>query len=163
MPETIEKRKTTIATPNEREIVITRAFDAPRDLVFEAFTSPQHLPHWMLGPDGWAMTACEIDLTPGGEWRYAWQRSDGETMELSGRYREVEPPSRVVQTESWGKDWPETLNTLLLDEHEGRTTMTQTMAFPSQEARDAALQSGMDEGVSRSFERLADHLATVAR
>lgn len=155
--------ETTIATPSEREIVITRAFDAPRALVFEALTNPEHLPNWMLGPGGWAMTDCEVDLTPGGSWRYAWRHSDGETMELSGTYREVEPPARIVQTESWGGDWPETLNTLLLDEHEGRTTMTQTMAFPSREARDAALQSGMQEGVSRSFERLADHLGTVAR
>jgi uncharacterized protein YndB with AHSA1/START domain len=163
MTATMEIRKTTIETPTEREIVIRRAFDAPRALVFEALTSPEHLPNWMLGPDGWVMTDCEIDLTPGGAWRYAWRRVDGDTMELSGHYREVEPPTRIVLTESWGGDWPETLNTLLLDEDEGRTTMTQTMAFPSREARDAALKSGMQEGVSRSFERLADHLGTVAR
>lgn len=163
MQGTIEIRKTTIETPTEREVVLTRAFDAPRALVFEALTSPEHLPHWMLGPDGWTMVGCEIDLTPGGAWRWAWRSDDGETMELSGHYREIEPPVRVVQTESWGPDWPETLNTLLLEEHEGRTTMTQKIAYPSREARDAALRSNMDEGASRSFERLADYLGTVAR
>jgi uncharacterized protein YndB with AHSA1/START domain len=163
MPATIGTGKTTIEMPSERELVMRRDFDAPRELVFEAFTSPEHLPHWMLGPDGWTMTACEIDLRPGGEWRFAWRKADDAVMELSGEYREIDPPGRLVQTESWGDDWPETLNTLLLEEEDGRTKMTQRIAYPSREARDAAARSGMKEGASLSFQRLADYLRMVAR
>lgn len=163
MPATARTGKTTIEMPSDRELVLTRAFDAPRALVFEAFTSPEHLPHWMLGPDGWTMTDCEVDLRPGGRWRFAWSGVDGAAMELSGEYREVDPPARIVQTESWGGDWPETLNTLVLAEEDGRTTLTQTILYPSPAARDAAAESGMKEGVSLSFGRLDDHLETIAR
>ncbi len=89
----------TVTTPTDREIVITRAFDAPRRLVFEAYTDPKHLPHWMLGPPGWTMTVCEIDLRPGGAWHFAWSHSNGTQMEMRGVYREVKPPERLVSTE----------------------------------------------------------------
>ena len=103
---------TTFTTPSDREIVMTRVFDAPRRLVLEAWTSPEHLPHWMTGPPGWTMPVCEIDLRPGGAWRFVWRKADGTEMEMRGVYREVVPPERLVSTESWGGDWPETLNTL---------------------------------------------------
>jgi uncharacterized protein YndB with AHSA1/START domain len=163
MTATIKTNELTIETPSERELVMSRVFDAPRTLVFEAFTSTEHVPQWMLGPGGWTMTACEIDLRPGGSWRFAWRSTDGTAMELSGEYQVIDPPGRIVQTESWGEDWPETLNTLQLEEKDGRTTMTQTVAYPSEEARDAALRSGMDEGASLSFQRLADYLARLGR
>ncbi len=163
MPASTETNGTTFETATDRELVMRRVFDAPRALVFEAFTSPEHLPHWMLGPDGWTMTSCDVDLRPGGRWRFAWQSDDGTAMALSGEYQEVEPPARIVNTESWGDDWPETLNTLVFDEEEGRTTMTHTIRYPSLDARDAAAQSQMKEGASQSFLRLADYLATVAR
>ena len=153
---------TTYTTPSELEFTMARVFDAPRELVFEAFTSPEHLPHWMLGPDGWTMTVCEIDLRPGGTWRFAWRRDDGSEMELSGEYREVVPPERVVQTESWGGGWPQTLSTLTLIEEDGRTTMTQTILFPSEQARDAALKTGMKDGASMSFDRLASYLESLS-
>ncbi len=153
---------TTFTTPSDRELVMTRVFDAPRRLVFEAWTSPEHLPHWMLGPEGWTMPVCEIDLRPGGEWHFVWRRSDGTEMEMRGVYREIVPPERLVSTESWGGDWPETLNTLILTEEDGKTTITLTVLYPSQEARDAALQTGIKEGVSASFDRLAGHLRTMA-
>jgi uncharacterized protein YndB with AHSA1/START domain len=140
---------------------MTRVFDAPRRLVFEAYTNPKHLPHWMLGPDGWTMPVCEIDLRPGGVWKFAWRKSDGTVMEMQGVYREVKPPERLVNTESWGADWPETINTLVLTEKDGKTTITQTVLYPSKQARDAALQTGMKEGVISSFDRLADYLRTV--
>src|SRR5271166_808543 len=106
----------TVTTPTDREMVITRTFDAPRRLVFEAYTDPKHLPHWMLGPPGWTMPVCEIDLRPGGAWHFAWSHSNSTQMEMRGVYREVKPPERLVSTESWGGDWPETINTLTFTE-----------------------------------------------
>jgi len=153
---------TTFTTPSELEIVMTRVVDAPPALVFEAWTSPEHLPNWMTGPEGWTMPVCEVDLRPGGAWRFVWRRDDGSEMEMSGLYREIAPPERLVSTESWGGDWPETVNTVVLTEEDGKTTITQTVAYPSLEARDAALQTGMKEGVSISFDRLADYLRTLA-
>jgi uncharacterized protein YndB with AHSA1/START domain len=150
-----------VATPTDREIVVTRVFDAPRRLVFEAWTNPRHLPRWMLGPEGWTMPVCEIDLRPGGAWHFVWRRSDGTEMEMRGEYREVTPPERVVSTESWGGDWPETLNTLILSEEGGKTTSTVTILYPSKEARDAALKTGMKEGMSQSFDRLNEYLASL--
>ena len=154
--------ETTFTTPSDREILGTRVVHAPRELVWEAWTSPEHVPNWLLGPDGWTMPVCEIDLRPGGGWHFVWRRSDGTEMEMRGEYREVEPPERLVHTESWGGDWPETLNTLILSEEDGKTTMAQTVLYPSKEARDAALATGMKDGASVSFDRLADYLRTMA-
>ena len=151
-----------VTTPTERELVITRSFDAPRRLVWEAWTNPKHLPHWMLGPPGWTMPRCELDLRPGGTWHFGWHHADGKDMEMRGTYREVTPPERLVSTESWGCKWPETLNTLVLTEENGNTTVTLTILYPSMEARDAALKSGMKEGMSLSFVRLDEHLASMA-
>ena len=153
---------TTFTTPSDREIVTTRVVDAPRTLVWAAWTRPEHVPHWMLGPDGWTMPVCEIDLRPGGAWHYVWRRSDGTEMAMTGVYTEVSPPERLVATESWGADWPETLNTLVLSEDSGRTTITSTVRYPSREAREAALGTGMKEGMSQSFNRLAEYLSTLA-
>lgn len=148
----------TVTMPTDREVAITRVFDAPDRLVFEAWTSPEHLPHWMLGPEGWTMPVCEIDLRPGGSWHFVWRRSDGTEMGMNGVYREIKPPERLVSTESWGGNWPETLNTLVLTEEAGKTTATLTILYPSKEARDAALQTGMKDGVAVSFDRLAEYL-----
>jgi uncharacterized protein YndB with AHSA1/START domain len=149
---------TIFTTPSDRELVMTRVVDAPRTLVFDAWTNPEHLPHWLLGPDGWTMPVCEIDLRPGGAWHFVWRRSDGTEMAMRGVYREIVPPERLVSTESWGGDWPDTVNTLSLAETAGKTTITQTVLYPSKDARDAALRTGMKEGVSLSFDRLAEYL-----
>jgi uncharacterized protein YndB with AHSA1/START domain len=151
-----------VTTPSDREVAITRVFNAPRRLVFEAWTNPKHVPRWMLGPDGWTMPVCEIDLRPGGAWHFVWRRANGTQMEMRGVYREVAPPERLVSTEAWGGDWPETLNTLVLSEENGKTTMTQTILYPSKEARDAALQTGMKDGVAQSYDRLEEHLRKMA-
>jgi uncharacterized protein YndB with AHSA1/START domain len=151
-----------VTTPSDREIVMTRSFDAPRRLVWEAWTNPEYLPHWMLGPEGWTMPVCDLDLRPGGAWHFVWRRSDGTEMEMRGVYREIAAPERLVSTESWGGDWPETLITLTLAERDGKTTITQSILYPSKEARDAALKTGMAEGVSQSFDRLAGYLASIA-
>jgi len=151
-----------ITTPSEREVVITRVFNAPRFLVFEAWTNPKHVPRWMLGPEGWTMPVCEIDLRPGGAWHFVWRRANGTQMEMRGEYREIVPPERLVSTEAWGGDWPETLNTLVFAEENGKTTMTQTILYASKEARDAALQTGMKDGAAQSYDRLEEYLRTVA-
>jgi uncharacterized protein YndB with AHSA1/START domain len=153
---------TTFTTPTDLEVVVTRVFNAPRRLVFDAYTSCAHLPHWMLGPPGWTMPICEVDLRPGGASRFVWRRSDGSEMEIRGTYREIVPPERLVQTESWGGDWPESVDTLVLTEEDGMTTLTMTILYPSKEARDAALQTGMKDGMSQGYDLLEEYLRTMS-
>jgi uncharacterized protein YndB with AHSA1/START domain len=145
---------TRFETPTDTTIVITRVANAPRSAVFEAWTNPKYIREWMLGPPGWTMPVCEIDLRVGGAWRYSWRKDDGSEMTMTGTVQEVKAPERLVTTERWGPEWPETRNTLVLTEAGGRTTMTLTIAYPSKEARDAATQTGMKEGLDASFERL---------
>lgn len=156
------KNPTTFTTPSDLEIAMTRVVDAPRALVFEAWTKPEHLQQWLLGPEGWTMPVCEIDLRSGGAWRFVWRRADGTEMAMHGAYKEVKPPERMVTTESWGVDWPDTVNTLVLTEKDGKTTITQTVRYPSKEAREKAMGSGMRDGVSVSFDRLAGYLGGLA-
>jgi uncharacterized protein YndB with AHSA1/START domain/DNA-binding transcriptional ArsR family regulator len=152
---------TTFTTPSDREVRAVRVANAPRSLVWEMWTNPEHVAHWLLGPDGWTMPVCEIDLRPGGAWHFVWRRADGTEMGMRGEYREVVPPERLVRTECWGGDWPEVLATLVLAEKDGRTTMTVTILYPSKEARDAALATGMKDGWSTSYDRLDEYLRTV--
>lgn len=135
---------------------------APRELVFDAHTRPEHLRRWLLGPDGWEMNVCEIDLRPGGAWRYGWHHADGRDMSMSGEYRVVERPERLVFTERWGDEWPETSNELLLTESGGVTTVTLTMTYASKDARDAALATGMADGMDVSYDRLDALVAAAA-
>jgi uncharacterized protein YndB with AHSA1/START domain len=152
---------TTYTTPSDREVVITRVVSAPRGVVFDAFTNPKHVPNLLIGPEGWSMPVCEIDLRPGGRWRYVYRKGDGSEMTMQGSYREVAPPERLVSTESWGPEWPETVNTMVLTETEGLTTITITVRYPSKEARDAALKTGMKEGMDQGFARLDTLLETL--
>lgn len=108
----------TLRRPSTRELELTRVVDAPIELVWEAWTNPEHLPRWLSGPAGsgdWAMTTCEVDLRPGGAWRLGWRRSDGEELGIRGVYDEVRYPERLASTSSWGGEWPDTLETLVLD------------------------------------------------
>jgi|ERR1700680_3882854 uncharacterized protein YndB with AHSA1/START domain len=150
-----------VATPSDCEIVVTRVLNAPRRLVFDAWTNPKYLSHWLLGPEGWTMPVCEVDLRVGGPWRFVWRQADGTEMAMQGVYREITPPERLVSTESWGGDWPETVNTLVLAEEGGKTVATITMLYPSKEARDAAVKTGMTKGMSISFDRLETYLASL--
>jgi uncharacterized protein YndB with AHSA1/START domain len=152
----------TLTRVSDVEISITRDFAAPRTLVFDAHTKPEHVSQWLLGPEGWTMPVCEIDLRPGGSWHFVWRRDDGTEMEMSGVYREVVPPERIVNTERWGPEWPETVNTVRFTEDDGTTKVTQTVRYPSKEARDAALATGMMTGVEHSYE-LLDALLAKAR
>ncbi len=151
----------TLTLPSDREVALSRVLDAPRRLVFDAWTNPEHVPHWMLGPEGWTMPVCEIDLRPGGSWHFVWRKADGAEMDMRGKYRDVSPPDRLVSTESWGPEWPETINTLTLVEKAGTTTATLTILYPSKEARDAALKTGMKEGMAHGFDRLERLLGTM--
>jgi uncharacterized protein YndB with AHSA1/START domain len=150
-------------TPSEVEFQIQRVLDAPRELVWEAFTKPEHLTQWMLGPDGWSMPVCETDLRPGGAWHYQWRHEGSETMDMHGVYQEVTPYARLVTTENWGGPYPETVNTVTFTETtDGKTLVTTTIRYPTTEAREAALQTGMTRGVERSYERL-DEVLTALR
>jgi uncharacterized protein YndB with AHSA1/START domain len=155
------KHTTNFTTPSDREIVATRRFDAPRRLVWDAFTRPEHVSQWMLGPDGWTMPVCEIDLRPGGKWHWVWRKTDGTEMEMHGVYREVEAPARLVNTENWGEPWPETVNTLVLKEEDGTTLTVCTVLYPTKEARDAAIKTGMEDGWAQSYDRLDTYLPAV--
>jgi uncharacterized protein YndB with AHSA1/START domain len=147
-----------LTMPSDREVLITRTVEAQRELVFAAWTRPEHVSRWLLGPDGWTMPVCEIDLRPGGSWHFGWRREDGTELEMHGEYREISPPERLVFTERWGGDWPETLHTLVLTEEDGRTTIAEWVLYPSREARDAALATGMKDGLTVSYQRLDAHL-----
>jgi uncharacterized protein YndB with AHSA1/START domain len=156
-------RTVEITTPTDREIAMTRSFDAPRSLVFEAYTRPELVKRWLLGPDGWSMPLCEIDLRVGGRYRYVWRRDkDGTEMGMGGVYREVVAPERVVATEKFDEAWypGEAVGTVVFAEKDGVTTVTQTMLYASKEARDAVLKSGMETGVAASYDRLEKILAS---
>ncbi len=155
-------RSTTYTTPSDRDVVVTRVVNAPRRLVFAAWTEPRHLQRWLTGPEGWTMPVCEIDLRPGGRWRYVYRKASGKEMTLTGSVLEVVPPERFVTTESWGPEWPDTVNTLVLTESEGRTTIALTITYISKEARDAALDTGAMDGMNRAFE-LLDELLDAER
>lgn len=152
---------TTFTTLSDRELVATRVVDAPRSLVWDCWTSTKHVPHWMTGPEGMTMPVCEIDLRKDAEWHFVWRAPDGSEMEMRGLYREIAAPERLVSTESWGGDWPNTLNTLVLTEVDGKTTMTCTILYPSKEAREAALATGMKEGWSASYDHLDTYLPQI--
>ena len=153
-----------LTTQGDREIVMTRDFDAPRRLVFDAFTKPELVKQWLLGPPGWSMPICEIDLRVGGVYRYVWRRdSDGSEMGMGGVYREIVAPERLVTTEKFDQPWypGEAVGTTVLVEQNGKTTITQTVLYQSREAREAVLKSGMEKGVAASYDRLAELLATL--
>jgi uncharacterized protein YndB with AHSA1/START domain len=152
-----------VSTPSDRELRFTRAFKAPRALVYETFTKPELLARWMIGPDGWSMSVCEVDLRPGGRFRYVWTKPGGREMGMGGTFVEVTPPSRIVHVEVFDQDWTggETRVTTELTEADGVTTMTMTVAYSSMAARDGALSSGMTTGMEMSYARLDDLLGAA--
>jgi len=152
-----------LTTPTEREIVMTRIFDAPRRLVFDALSKPELVKQWLLGPPGWTMPVCEIDLRVGGAYRYVWRHASGKEMGMGGIYREIVPQERLVCTELFDEAWypGEALVTTILAEQGGRTTLTSTMLYVSQETRDAVLKSGMERGVAASYDRLEELLVSI--
>lgn len=153
-----------ITTPSEREIVMSRVFDAPRNLVFDAWTKPELLERWLGVRGGWSMVVCEVDLRVGGAYRFVWRGPDGAEMGMGGVYREIVAPERLVATESFDDPWypGEALDTTVLVEEGGKTTATTTVLYESEEIRDAVLESGMARGVAESYDTLAEYLASIA-
>jgi uncharacterized protein YndB with AHSA1/START domain len=152
-----------VTTPSEREIVMTRVFDAPRSLVFDAWTKPELLERWLGVRNGWSFAVCEVDLRVGGAYRFVWRGPDGAEMGMGGVYREIVAPERLVSTEKFDEPWypGEALDTIVLVEQEGKTIATTTVLYESQEIRDAVLESGMTRGVSESYDVLDELLESA--
>jgi len=154
-----------ITTPSDREILMTRAFDAPRELVFEVWTRPEHVRHWW-GPRSSTMIHCEAEVRPGGAWRYVARGEDGTDVPFTGVYREVSPPERVVHTEVYDVEpfnqGEPAVTTVTFSERDGRTFVAVSTLFPSREVRDIVLSSGMETGAAESYDRLAERLSTLA-
>ncbi len=152
-----------LTTGGDREIVMTRVFDAPRSLVFEAFSKPELVRQWLLGPHGWSMPVCEIDFRVGGRYRYVWRHANGQEMGMGGVHREIVVPERIVATEKFDESWypGEAVGTIVLVEQGGKTALTQTVLYESSEAREAVLKSPMEQGVTAGYDRLAELLASL--
>jgi uncharacterized protein YndB with AHSA1/START domain len=154
-----------VTTPSDREIVLTRAFDAPRDLVFEAWTNPEHVRQWW-GPRSSTMVLCEAEVRPGGSWRYVSTAEDGAEVPFAGVYREITPPERLVYTEMYDVEpfnsGDPAVNTVTFTEEGGRTLVTVTTVYPTKEVRDFVLGTGMEVGAAESYDRLAERLATLS-
>lgn len=158
-----QKGTLTVTTPSDREIVLTRTFDAPRDLIFEAHTSCEHMSRWW-GPRGYEIADCEIDFRPGGKWRIVHRDPEGNEYGFRGEYREIERPERITWTfEFEGMPGQISVETLTLVEEDGRTTLTATSVYDSVEARDAMLQTDMEAGARETWERLAEYVQTMRR
>ena len=147
----------TVSTPSDREIRMTRLFDAPRRLVFEAMTKPEHIARWwgQLG-DGYSVPVCEVDLRPGGRWRFVSRHPKGEAA-FHGVYREITTPERIVFTEIY-EPFPdaESVVTAVYTEEHGKTRLTAIAEYPSRDVRDAVLKTGMEKGAALSYDRLEE-------
>jgi uncharacterized protein YndB with AHSA1/START domain len=143
----------------EREVVVTRGFDAPRALVWDCHTKPELVRRWMLGPPGWTIPVCEIDLRVGGKYRHVWRHPSQGEFGMNGIYREIAKPERIVVNEHYQDE--ESLVTQTFLEREARTTLTVVMRFASSQARDAAIKTGMTDGMEQGYKRLDEILATL--
>ncbi len=150
-----------VSALSDREIRLTRVFDAPRALVFAAFTKPDLIKRWMFGPEGWSLPVCELELKAGGKMRYVWKHKDGASMGMSGVFREIKRPARIVHNEIFDEDWTggETLVTTLFTETDGQTLVEQTILYATRAARDAVLKSPMEDGIAQGYDRLDKVLA----
>jgi uncharacterized protein YndB with AHSA1/START domain len=151
-----------IATPSDREVVVTREFDAPRELVWDCYTKPELVRRWLTGPPGWSMPSCEIELSVGGKYRYVLAGPGGQEMGLGGTFREIVRPERIVSTELFDEDWTggETLvTTRFADLGNNRTSVSVTVLYSSREAREGALATGMTTGMEAGYQQLDRVLA----
>ena len=164
---TKSRHKSTVTLPNDRDVVVVRNFDAPRALVFDAWTKPALVQRWMLGPPGWTMPVCEMDVRPGGKFNWRWRSEEnGAEFGFSGEFRELERPSRIVHVERFdpgdvGGEMGEAVVTSVLTEKSGVTTVTMTIRYASQTVRDAALKTGMTDGMELSYQKLDELLAAA--
>jgi uncharacterized protein YndB with AHSA1/START domain len=151
-----------VSTPTDTSIEVQRDFNAPRELVFDAFTKPDVVRRWLLGPDGWTMPVCEIDLQVGGAYRYVWHNeASGEQMAMGGVFREIIRPKKLVATEKFDVAWypGEAVDTTVFEEHGDITKVKITVAYASKEARDTARRSGMEHGMAAGYNRLEQVLS----
>lgn len=155
--------KLQISTPSDRELAMTRVFDAPRSMVFDAWTKPELLKRWLGVFGGWTFAVCEVDLRVGGKYRFVWRGKDGNEMGMGGVYSEIVRPERIVCTEKFDDPWYEgdAIDTTTFVERAGKTTMTTTVLYASKEVRDAVLESPMESGVAKSYDKLAELLVAV--
>jgi len=159
-----------VTMPSDREVRVVRTFDAPRKLVWDAHTRPELVTKWMLGPPGWSMPVCEMDVRTGGTYRWRWRSDeDGKEFGFHGTFLEVRAPSRTVHEEHYdpgevGGPMPSepAIVTTEYVESNGRTTLTVTMRFASKEIRDAAVSTGMTDGMEMGYARLDETFAATA-
>jgi uncharacterized protein YndB with AHSA1/START domain len=159
--------KAQVTLPSDREVKVTRSFKAPRALVWRAYTEPELVRRWLLGPPGWSMPVCEMDVRVGGKYRWRWRSNeDASEFGFTGEFREVEVDSRIVHTQAYdpgttgvGMGGDDALVTLTLSEHNGITTVTTLIDFKTKETRDAAVATGMTDGMEQSYQLLEGVLA----
>jgi uncharacterized protein YndB with AHSA1/START domain len=154
-------------TSNDRELIMERVFNAPRELVFKAWTACEHLTRWW-GPKGWTLPVCEMDFRPGGSWRYGMRGPGGEESWGKAVYREIVEPERIVYTDAFADEagnlldgMPEMLITVEFADHDGKTKLTGRTLFASAADRDSTLEMGAVEGMTETFDRLEAYLATI--
>lgn len=152
----------TVTTPSDREIEIKRSFAATPAMLFDAFTKPELVRRWLLGPQGWTMPVCDIDLRVGGAFRYVWRKDGVKDMGMGGVFREIVPASKLVNTEVFDDAWypGEAENTTTFVEKGATTEVAITVRYQSKEARDTASRSGMERGMIAGFDRLEELLLT---
>lgn len=152
----------TVTTPTDREIHIERVFDAPRERVFATFTDPKLIPEWW-GPRGVTTVVDQMDVRPGGTWRFVVHNSDGSETAFRGTYREITTPDRIVQTFEWeGMPGHVSVETAEFEDLDGRTKVTTTSIFHTLQERDGMLNSGMERGMNETYARLDELLARGA-
>lgn len=160
---TKEKSTLTLTLPSDREILMTRDFDAPRELVFKAYTDPKSIPQWW-GPRGYTTTVDKMDVRPGGVWRFVQRDQDGNEFAFNGVYREIVPPERLVYTfEFEGMRGHVMLETVTFEEHDGKTKLTDKALFDNVEDRDGMLKSGMERGAAETMDRFAELLKELQK
>lgn len=155
-----------VTLPSDREARITRVFNAPRRLVWNAHVKPELVRRWVTGPEGWKMEVCKVDLRAGGSFRYELSKSDGtESMGWGGKFLEISEPEKIVHTELFDEDWTGGETTVTIRFRElapDKTELDMTVVYVSKEARDAALQTGMTEGMEMSYKNMDALLAEDA-
>jgi uncharacterized protein YndB with AHSA1/START domain len=150
-----------VTLPSDTEIAMTRVFDAPRELVFKAHSSAEHMKHW-FGPRQYEIPVCEVDFRAGGKWRMVHRAPDGGEHTFSGEYREIVPPERIAWTFEW--EGYVSNEAMTLEENDGKTTLTSRSTYDSKDARDAMMQGdSMEQGTAETYERLDEYLAELAK
>ena len=160
------REKLRVSVPNDTDVVVTRSFAAPRAVIFDCHTKPELVRRWLLGPEGWTMPVCEIDLRPGGKFRYVWRKPGSPDLHMSGEFREIDSPHGIVHVERFDEEWArgeQSVVTTAFEEKAGRTHMTMTIRFSSKEVREAATATGMTDGMDTSYDRLEDTILAQPR